>query len=85
MLHAIPKFFPSVSVVLHVRIYQLHPLDFAVSKGKRAIKEDTKKVICSSSSNVLDYRNRHRVWAKLSSILVRYIGNWHLLSSLIFL
>ena len=59
-------------------------LVFAVSKGKRAIKEDTKKVICSSSSNVLDYRDR--VWAKIFLILVRYIGNWwHLLSSPIFL
>ena len=48
-------------------------LVFAVSKGKRAIKEDTKKVICSSSSNVLDYRDR--VWAKIFLILVRYIDN----------
>ena len=31
----------------------------------------------------LQYRDRD--WAKLSLILVRYIGNWHLLSSFIFL
>ena len=87
-LHDLPKFCPRLSVVLYGYISCIHFVlytCFCSLKGEKGNKGRHKKAICPSSSNLYICKNvsdyRDRVWTKLSLILVRYIGNWHLLST----